>query len=464
MADRLFDLINAYAKEGFIPFHMPGHKRMKDGFLSIPGANYDITELPDFDDLHDPHGILKESMTLAQSVFRGKRVYYLTGGSTAGILASVYACCPRGSCVIMARNCHISVYNAVEMNGLQAEYLYPDFDEKYSIYTSVTPEKTEEVLKKSKNISAVIVTSPTYDGVVSDIVGIADAAHRYGALLIVDAAHGAHFGFSTGFPAAAQGCGADIVITSLHKTLPALTGSAAAIINNENIFDKFDHAFSIFESTSPSYLLLSSIDACVRLLHEHKAELFCNYSSLLDEFNLCVKGLKNIEIIDSVSSAYGLDPGKILIFGKRCSGKLIYDLLRKEKIEPEMYGIRHTLCMTSICDTKDSFDKLANALYAIDEMCVGDSADFPAPPAMEQDMITADALKKKKKSISIEECVGMISGEYVYAYPPGSPVLAPGEIISEDFMRYYCDTRGSGLRFRHTSSGNKDTFTVISSV
>lgn len=462
MPKRLIDTIGEYTKSECIPFHMPGHKRQDMDYITLLGGKYDITEIPGFDDLHAPEGVLAESMELARALFGGKRVFYMTNGSTCGLQAAVYAVCPRGSSVIAARNSHISVYNAIELNELKASFIYPEFDKTNGICSSVSPRAVEDSLRKNDGVSAVIITSPTYDGVVSDIAGIARIAHRHGAKLIVDAAHGAHLGFHPYFPAAAQTLGADIVITSLHKTLPALTGAAMAIVNDKELIGPFAHAFSIFQSTSPSYLILSSIDGCMRLLEKKKDELFTRYAENIKRFRKNTEQLRNIRLIDGsdVPSAYGFDPGKILISDGGRSGREIFDLLRAQRIEPEMYSAGHALAMTGIADTERSFDALFSALLRIDGDCAGVRAEFPPPPGMLCRMSIFAALHTQSETVPEREAVGRISREYVFAYPPGTPVLAPGEYITPQFVEYCRASRENGIRFRHTETNEEALFAV----
>ena len=215
--------LTEYGKSDIYPFHMPGHKRRKFDFPNP--YEIDITEIDGFDNLHHAEEILKEAQQRAADLYGAQRSFYLINGSTCGILAAVSACTQKHDKILMARNCHKAVYHAVFLKELQAEYLYPKVND-YGIQGQITPEQVEDAFLKHPDITAVLITSPTYEGVVSDVAGIAKIAHAHGVPLIVDEAHGAHFGFSEGFPKEAGKEGADLVIMSLHNTLPSFKQTA----------------------------------------------------------------------------------------------------------------------------------------------------------------------------------------------------------------------------------------------
>ena len=227
--------LNELEQSDIYPFHMPGHKR-----AFLPFANpyaIDITEIEGFDNLHHATGILQEAQQKAADLYGAQKTYYLVNGSTCGLLAAISAAVPRGGKILVARNCHKAVYHAMYLRQLVPVYLYPE-DTAYGIQGQVTPQMVQKQLKQTPDIRAVVITSPTYDGVVSDIQSIADIVHAYGIPLIVDEAHGAHFGFSPEFPENATRLGADAVIMSVHKTLPAFTQTALLHLCSDRIAEK----------------------------------------------------------------------------------------------------------------------------------------------------------------------------------------------------------------------------------
>ena len=227
----LYKKLKDYSASDFYGFHMPGHKRS----ARLTGADLpydiDITEIEGFDDLHHAEGILRQAQERAASVYRAGETHYLINGSTVGLLSAVLGSTRRGERILMARNCHKSVYNAVLLNELEPVYIYPRQLGGTELNDQMTPREVGRLLDANPDIKVTVITSPTYDGVVSDIKGIADAVHRRGGILILDEAHGAHFGFHPLFPENGNVQGADIVIHSLHKTLPALTQTALLHMN-----------------------------------------------------------------------------------------------------------------------------------------------------------------------------------------------------------------------------------------
>ena len=233
--ERLYDKLKAYSESDFYAFHMPGHKRNKTLLgIELP-YDLDITEIDGFDDLHHADGILKEEQERAARVFGAEESHFLVNGSTVGILSAIAGVTNKGDQILVARNCHKSVYHAIYMNELNPVYLYPRFDSELQLNIEISAEDVRRALNRYPQIRAVMMVSPTYDGIVSDVAEIAKAAHEKGLPLIVDEAHGAHFGFDPYFPKSANIYGADLVINSLHKTLPALTQTALLHVNGEMV-------------------------------------------------------------------------------------------------------------------------------------------------------------------------------------------------------------------------------------
>ena len=287
---KLYDKLTELEYEDILPMHMPGSKRNSE-LMSMPDpVKMDITEITGFDNLHNATGIIKECAIEAARIFGADETYLLVNGSTAGVMAAICGATHSGDKVLVARNVHRSVINALYLGQLNPEYIFPEMKcPEAGIYGAVKPEDIEEAFKgskriecgnnvdgsaehsKSSDIKAVIITSPTYEGIVSDISAISEIVHRYGAVLIVDQAHGAHFGFNEEFPESAVRQGADAVITSVHKTLPALTQTALLHINRGRIdADRVKMFWNMFQSTSPSYILMGSIDNCVTILRKRE--------------------------------------------------------------------------------------------------------------------------------------------------------------------------------------------------
>ncbi len=413
--------------DGIYPFHMPGHKRNPEFLKDCP----DITEITGADDLHHPDGILRDSQNRAAKLFGVKKTFYSTCGSTAAILAAVTAVTKSGDRIVIARNCHKSVYNAAYINNLKTEYIMPETVDELGCFGAVLPEAVEISLK-SGPIAAIVITSPTYEGFVSDIKAISEIAHKYGALLIVDAAHGAHLGFSEHFPPSARHLGADIVIESAHKTLPALTGAALIHICSDKVDEfRLKTAFSIYNSSSPSYPIMASIDAVLDTLKYRGADLLKQQSDRLDDLWRECRILNNL----SVLRRDDLDKSKILILCKNVSVsgfELKAMLLSEHKIECEMAMPNYVLCISTIADTSLGFDRLSYALAQLDRKIVpsGNAPTLSPMPKPYVKMTLRQALEADSETVTPEFATGRIAAEFIYAYPPGSPIIAPGEVIT----------------------------------
>ena len=434
----LYEKLKDYANSSVYPFHMPGHKRM--GGNGLP-YEIDITEIDGFDNLHDPRGCLAELQENAAELFGARHAFALVNGSTVGILAATRAMTKDGDRVLIARNSHMAVYHAAELCRLNTEYILPDTVDGLGIFASISPASVEQMLKAHPDISLVVITSPTYEGVVSDVKSIADICHHYGARLLVDEAHGAHFPFSDRFPQSAIGCGADTAVTSLHKTLPAMTQTALLLTNDDILAKELQRQLTVFETSSPSYVLLASIDRCLTFLKDSKGA-FDNYTKRLDNFYQAARSLKHISVAHDellhAENVFDFDSGKLCLFGNGCmSGKELMDTLREDyHLELEMALGDYALAMTSACDTDGGFDRLINALVAIDSRCK--AADCPvnitAYPLPQKRYTISEALNTDGEMCDIDHAEGKVSCEYVRAYPPGVPIIVPGEVIDREVL------------------------------
>lgn len=470
----LLSKLEAYARGGVYPFHMPGHKRRPDlAALADPFA-LDITEIDGFDNLHDAHGILADEMARAAALWGSRQAFFLVGGSTGGILAGIAACARRGDRVLVARGAHKSVYNALMLNGLRPTFLLPEADDAFGISGSVSPAAVEHALAAQPDIRLVVVTSPTYEGVLSDIPAIAAAAHRHGAVLLVDEAHGAHLGLAQGFPSGALAGGADIVVQSLHKTLPSLTQTALLHIGSERVeADAVAEQLAVFETSSPSYPLMASIAACVSLLERERAPLFAAYRSRLLRFDAALRPLKRLRVLchggdrAAAHPAFAdFDPGKLVVSarGTPLTGPALAERLRRTyRLEPEMSAGDYVLCMTSICDTDEGFSRLAAALLEIDGG-LPEAPQIPAPPPLilppiRMPMEEARALPGRCTPLAA--CAGRVSREFVWAYPPGIPLLTPGEEVTPALLNQFSRLAGAGVALKSTRGGLPDTLDII---
>ena len=467
----IFDKLKNYSDSDYYAFHMPGHKRNLDLMDGTSPYRIDITEIDGFDDLHHAEGLLKEAQERAAKVYHASETHFLINGSTAGILSAILGTTEKGDSILVARNCHKSVYHAIYLNELDPVYLYPKFDTELGLSTEIDAEDVQKALEEHPKIRAVMIVSPTYDGVVSDIEKIAEIIHEAGCLLIVDEAHGAHFGFDPYFPESANMYGADLVINSLHKTLPALTQTALLHVNGERVNRrKVKRYLDMLQTSSPSYILMASIDACIHLLEEtqlQKCSIFKEYAAHIDTLREELKKLKYLKIIRTENTDR-YDRSKFVISVKHApmsSHELYERLLRDYHLQMEMLAGTYVLAMTTVGDTQEGLDRLRDALLAIDAeigaklksgsgqeqkpMQMTDT-DLPLSgrqPSLEKVWTIAEAVKCRdvvpSRKGKIETCgfadsAGHISLEYAYLYPPGSPLIVPGERITQEAVEILC--------------------------
>jgi len=460
--------------DGTIPMHMPGHKRNtaltgKDGYLEKFGAFADITEIEGFDNLNSPNGLFIESMQKAARLWHSEETLFSVNGGTGGILASIFGSISGGGKVILARNCHVSVYNALEIRDAETVYTIPIQNSETGIWGAADAFDLELLLEKHPDTQLVIVTSPTYEGAVSDIRHISNVCHKKNVPLMVDEAHGCHFGFGYGFPESAVTCGADIVVQSIHKTLAGLTQTALIHLNGSLIDrQKIKRALTIFQSSSPSYLLSASIDGCVRLLENHGSELFENWQRNLDRFYMQTSNFKHLKFMKEQSGSFIFDRSKIVIMTNETviTGIELANILRKQyKIELEMASLAYAVAMTGIGDTWNNLHLLSNALSEIDRKCSFKKQDllFPEFILPEKVLKASEAEAHIKTAVPLESAVRQICGEYVMAYPPGVPLIVPGERINEYEIHTVEKYKSCGIKVTSTYSCFPEKIFVIKS-
>lgn len=472
MKRNLFEELKTYGESDFYPFHMPGHKRNPDsGFLSEM-YKIDITEIDGFDNLHQAEGIIKNAQEKAASLYHSKETFYLINGSTVGILTSIAALSDRGKKLIMARNCHKAVYHGAFLNQLETEYIYPKMIEEFGISDGITAQQVEDKIQEiilregisdeqaGKLIAGIVVTSPTYDGILSDVNSIVKIAHNYGIPVIVDQAHGAHFGFHSAFPENAVSDGADLVIHSTHKTLPAPTQTALLHYNSLLVsLETVKKYLRIYQSSSPSYVLMAGIDSCMDFVKREGQERLEQLLISRKELSERSKELKKMKIYPSMleRGINGHDiskiffqgteePGRLLISvrGSGFTGQQLYDVLRETyHLQMEMCASDYVIAILSMMDRKEGFDRLWKALSETDKLLTNtekntkeEKTQFPEYCHFQPDAVLkiSDAYMAEEESVPLREAKGRIVSEFVNLYPPGIPLLVPGEKIDDKMI------------------------------
>ena len=453
---KIYDDLIEYSKKNIYAMHMPGHKR--NSIYNMPNPySIDVTEVDGLDNLHKPEQMIREFMDDMRDFYGSIETFPLVNGSTCGLMAAIASLASFGDYVIMSANCHRSVYDLVGLLGLNPIYIYPNIDKNSAIGTEIAPESLEKILKEhyeneKKEIKAVIITSPTYEGVVSDVEGIGQISHKYKIPLVVDQAHGAHLSFlekaiDASTPSALS-LGADIVVESLHKTLPSLTQTALLHVCHERIdLERIRKNLGIFESSSPSYVLLASIAKCFYELREGGRKPWLAYEKRLDEFYEKTGALKNLKLWQYEKK----EKSKLIILAEN-GPDLGKKLREKYKIETEMAASNYLLAMTSICDTDEGFERLFKALSELDEEIENQKEiDSKKEKDKKNDieniflyknksipyLLSPYQIRNKNKTyVELEESEGKIAGENVYFYPPGIPFLVEGEKIDSRIIDY----------------------------
>lgn len=472
MKRNLFEELKTYGESDFYPFHMPGHKRNPDSGFLPEMYKIDITEIDGFDNLHHAEGIIKNAQEKAASLYHSKETFYLINGSTVGILTSIAALSDRGKKLIMARNCHKAVYHGAFLNQLETEYIYPKMIEEFGISDGITAQQVEDKIQEiilregisdeqaGKLIAGIVVTSPTYDGILSDVNSIVKIAHNYGIPVIVDQAHGAHFGFHSAFPENAVSDGADLVIHSTHKTLPAPTQTALLHYNSLLVsLETVKKYLRIYQSSSPSYVLMAGIDSCMDFVKREGQERLEQLLISRKELSERSKELKKMKIYPSMleRGINGHDiskiffqgteePGRLLISvrGSGFTGQQLYDVLRETyHLQMEMCASDYVIAILSMMDRKEGFDRLWKALSETDKLLTNtekntkeEKTQFPEYCRFQPDAVLkiSDAYMAEEESVPLREAKGRIVSEFVNLYPPGIPLLVPGEKIDDKMI------------------------------
>lgn len=435
---------------------MPGHKENKK-FLDLFGAEkIDITEIDGFDDLHNATEILKELEDDFARLYNTKKAYILVNGSTVGILSSVSAVCNEYDDILIARNCHKSVYNAVYLNRLNVEYIEPHWDEKAQIFTYIEPQEVEKKLKSNKNTKAVVITSPTYEGVLSNTKEIYDICQKYNAVLIVDCAHGAHLKFcEKDFEYFG-----DIVVTSLHKTLPSPTQTALLLCNNENFKNEVKKYLDIFQTSSPSYILMYGVSQCCDFLKNAKSEFEKSDKHISEFYDIKTKKIE----INNFENGTHIDKYKINIdlSNTNRSAFELHKFFLSDKIYDEMYLKSSLLLIATVCDESDSLNELKKSILEFDKKCLSankgkENIVKPVLPQKVKNSYEIDLKNAEKENL--KNCINKISAGYVFAYPPGIPLIVPGEKIDEKTIETVFDLKSKNVNLL-TDSGtfNDDIF------
>ncbi len=475
----LFDALMEYVNRQTIPFHVPGHKKgvgIDPEFKAFIGENpfkIDVTVFKLVDSLHHPTGPIKKAQELAADAYGSDASFFSIHGTSGAIQAMILSVVTDGDKIIIPRNVHKSITAGIILSGAIPVYMQPELDKQVGIAHGVSPKTVEETLKQHPDAKAVLIINPTYYGVATDIKTIAEIVHSYDIPLIVDEAHGPHLGFNDKLPISAMEAGADICSQSTHKIIGAMTqGSLLQVREGRIDVPKVQQVLNILQTTSPSYILMASLDCARRQIALHGEELLDKTIALA---NYARKEINEIpgfycfgEEVLGKEGCFAFDPTKITI-NCRELGITGFDLdmilSNKYHIQMELSDLYNVLAVGSFGDTIETINALLEALREISSDYYGkghkksDFIDIPDIP--EQIQIPREAFTSAKTSILLNKSIGMISGEFLMAYPPGIPILCPGERITKEIVQYVQRLKDTGLYVQGTEDPKVEYIKVV---
>lgn len=441
----LFDDLKDFRRKDKISFHIPGHKGgvgLDDQWMADI-FSVDVTEFSETDDLQNPTGILKAAQNRAATIFGAYKTFFLTNGSSLGILASIVGTLKPGDKILVDRTCHKSVISALVLSGAIPVFISPVWDEENQLYTGISVDDIDNCLCENPDIKGILITSPTYYGICSDILSISEVIHKAGKFLIVDEAHGAHFCFNKNLPPSALSQGADIVIQSAHKTLPALGQSSFLHLNNSPYInpERIEEALHLLQTTSPSYILMSALDmSAIKMSENGNASL----EELISHIQKLKKSVTNhtcLSFVDSSSIGKVQDETRI-VADFRNTGLTGYEsaeiLKEKYGIYPEMADENFVVLIATVSNTKYDIDALESALTQLgrEQKTSSHKKGMPLPVPYIK-MPPRDAWMSEKRSVHYKDALGMTAAEIVSVCPPGAALLVPGQLIDQKTIEYF---------------------------
>lgn len=475
----LFDALRKYVNDKTIPFHVPGHKQgntidaeFKD-FLGQSIFKIDLTTFKALDSLHKPVGVIKEAQELASEVYGSDYSFFCINGTSGAILAMIMSVVKEKEKILIPRNVHKSITAAIILSGAIPIYMEPEIDNYLGIAHGVSCENVLNSLNKNRDAKAVLIINPTYYGVSTDIKKITQIVHSFNIPLIVDEAHGPHLYFSNKLPSSALEAGCDMCAQSTHKLLTSLTQSSMLHIKSKFINpQKVQQILNLLQTTSPSYILMSSLDTCRRQMALKGKELIESSINLAQYARNKINEIPGLycfgnEIINK-KGIYDVDPTKLTICCRKLgiTGYELYNILSKEyNIQLELADFYNVLAICSLGDNKNSIDALIYSLSKIsNKLCKNKELKenfLNLPSIPEQILDPRKAFFTEKETYPLNESIGKISGEFILSYPPGIPILCPGEIITEEIIKYVYDLKKAGLNILGTEDITSNTIKII---
>ena len=457
------EAMRRYAGDGALAFHTPGHKqglgahRLLRELVTEEGLREEVSLMAELDDLHAPATCIREAQALAASLYGADAAYFMVNGTTGAIQAMLMAVLRPGDEVLLPRNAHRSVLGAIVLSGAHPVYLQPEVHEGMGIAMGLPPETVAKAVRKHPEARALVMVSPTYYGVASDLRRIAEILHRHGMLLLVDEAHGAHLRFSDDLPPQAMDAGADMAAQSTHKLLGSMTQSSLLLVRKGRVdLGRVQWAAGILQTTSPNQLLLASLDIARLQMAERGEELVGRAVRLSEELRRAVNGTDGLSAFGrecmTTPGASALDVTKVTVSvrGLGMSGAEAEHILRHAyKIQCELADAYHVLFIVSYADTQREVERLRDSLADLaGTYRKGSSFSLGCalPETPPQRMTPREAFFFPSVEVDFEKSIGQVSAEQVMFYPPGIPILCPGEEITAECVDYVKRMKALGLK------------------
>lgn len=471
----IYEALRKFRRMRVVPFDVPGHKRGRGNmelteFLGEDCMNVDVNSMKPLDNLCHPVSVIKDAEMLAAEAFGAANAFFMVGGTTSAVQSMIMYACKEGDKIIMPRNVHRSAINAIILTGAVPVYVNPDVNHKLGIALGMSVSQVEQAIRENPDAKAIMVNNPTYYGICSDLKKITELAHAHGMLVLVDEAHGTHFYFGDNFPLTAMAAGADCASVSMHKSGGSLTQSSFLLMGKNINADYMRQVINLTQTTSASYLLLSSLDISRKRLALSGKEIFAQTVEMAEYARSEINGIGGYyaysrELING-DSIFDFDVSKLSIYTLPIglAGIEVYDLLRDEyDIQIEFGDIGNVLAYISVGDRKRDIERLISALAEIKRRFGKSSADMLTQEYIRP--VVAETPRKafyaSKRSLPLDEAAGHVCSEFVMCYPPGIPILAPGELITPEIIEYIRYAKEKGCQMTGTEDINIERLNVL---
>lgn len=471
----VYEALEKLRKKRVVPFDVPGHKRGRGNpelkeLLGERCVSLDVNSMKPLDNLCHPMSVIKEAEELAAEAFGADHAFFMVGGTTSSVQSMVLAACKAGDKIILPRNVHKSVINALVLCGAIPVYVNPEVDKKLGISLGMELSEVEKAILDNPDAVCVLVNNPTYYGICSDLRGIVKLAHAHNMLVLVDEAHGTHLYFGKDLPVNAMAAGADMASVSMHKSGGSLTQSSLLLTNKTVSWEYVSQIINLTQTTSASYLLLSSLDISRRNLVLRGADSFAKVREMAEYAREEINDIGGYyaygkEMING-RSVYDFDVTKLSVYTRDIglAGIEVYDLLRDEyDIQVEFGDIANMLAYISIGDRIQDIERLVGALADIKRLYSKDPSQMLATEYIAPTVCVSPqkAFYARKASLPIRETAGRICSEFVMCYPPGIPILAPGEMITDKIIEYIIYAKEKGCSMQGTQDPYVEYLNVL---